>query len=894
MYAGSLVILLLAVAWTVVNGANVDDINRLNYGVLFKAIKREHIVNRIWRHSFVFDLPQRIVSQRHHNLIGTTERNASSSSKWYADCIHEIDREVNPDYVDPENMRGVSWNRSLDFRGVCDALKGDLREAVRITREKHGFLKRSIEELEALVPYGVPDRWHTQSIGSARNKKSIIPIIGKAASGLFGLATEEQLETVAKHMSEVLKMTHDQTVMFERVTGDLSSFSKTVNDRLENLIHGVNKQALVTHRAIITQQGNLDRDETKILLVNKQLALGWEIEKIRRHIDQFKNALQLLTMGFLPCEVLTPAMLREAIQGIRIGLNGAYTIVSNNPLDYYKHARFVHTRKGDKLLITVDFPLTAFETPFMMYEIVLNDMPVPHNEDTAMRLKTDIKGIAVGNPGHEVLFLELNEFDLWEMKSSVFQHKERRVFQQNWGKSCVISIYRDNAARIKMFCDYQILPGKMVPSVKWLHDDNFLMTAIESYTIRKESNMTVNTGCTQCVLTIPHQGSLETNDFLITGGYGNNDEQDTIKYLINKPIASHFFSDKDLEIIDGNTMFAELPQLHFPNMTLRRPNETLLVAEDNDLKLSMKKAMEAIKNDNVIVHTLADKVYWDGKLDMDAGFGKLMDWVTVGVGISVFLASLQLFYLTARMRQLALTMAVLQQATGIEGELILSYFTSTTTQAEVISNNTIEESAPGLQWLWLCTGLGLGISLAVIVYVIRNKSCKEGESGTYIALNIGGRSEGEIVNLMKCHVTASDIEVRVQDGPTGLEVMGWLKPRLYFYWTAQVVIKSLNVAKTIPQQVDLTFQQARALRRLTQQGCIVRAIFVEGSSVTAVPNVPKGPQEGSMMRGLGPRRGSMARDRAAWSMTSLTDIDRPAPVVPGEMIAMTQIGAEMA
>ena len=857
----------------------IDDINRLNFGVLFKFLKHEYIINRIWRHTFVFDLPHTMVPTQHHDWLTTA--NTTDSRGWYIDCIHRTDRLVNPNQANSNDQRGGPHDSGQDLQLLCDKIGSEISASVKIIREHHDILTELVKEITIMLPREVPDTWFNQSTEtqSTKTKRSwtddgLIPIIGKAASGLFGLATNEQLNIVAKHMTEVIQMTKDHTKMFEQATEDLSSFSKAVSKRMDGIVKGIREQALNTHEVLSDYRGALDVTKTKMELIAKTKKLCWELEKTRQHLQKFKSSLQLLNIGVLPSDLITPAMIQETINEIKKRIvSENYHIVLQNPLDYYKQVNFLHATGSDHLMITVDFPLSRYRERFRVYEVVLSDMTVPQNKDAVMRLKTEAKGLMFEVQRNDGLYAELSEIEVWEMKKDIFHHKERRVIGKDWGKSCLMSIYRSQDARVRKFCTYQIIPGKLEPSITWLTNDDFLVTAINEYSVVIDQEIRNEKGCQQCILTIPHNGEISTDSFLLNGGYGTSNETEYMKHTINKPLIAHFFSETELRMIKGDTTFEEIPQLTLPQIRLERPNETNAVAEDVELKLDMDKAMEAVKGDSVVIHTLADKVYWDGKLETKY-FASWMDWATVGLGIIVGLLALQLIVVTSRLRSMALALAVLEQGYGVSGQTLnLNYPSAATKNFGQAQNGTAPlitlQGLASLPWLWFAAGFGIGLSCALLLWIILNRCKENATAGTIVALNIGSRGRGRIIKLLKYHVTISDLEVRVHNAPSGLTVKGCLMPTLQFFWDGQVLIKSLNVTETIPQCVRITMSEARALRSLIDNAYLITPIFVEGEMVKTIPNIPKQMRQTPIPARRGSLRGS--RRDSNWSINEETE-----------------------
>lgn len=817
------------------------DINRINHGVMFKFIRADYMINRAWSHTFVFDIPSEILGNRHHDLLGNSTN--SSSHSLYVDCIHNVDKAINAPFINPEDRRGTSFAGENDTLGLCVHLKEELEQVVKQVREKHEQLSELTGSLEALLPGDVPRSWATGA-GSTRATRSLIPLVGRAVSGLFGLATESQLEIVANHADEVLKMARDQNKVFGKLTGDLTSFSKTVAKRIDGLVAAVQANTLSTHKIYTTYQGRLRVTETAIALFEKRDLLLWEMSKAEKHVEQFKNGLQLLNMGYLPGDMITPAMLADAILNIRTELRREQDrLTSTDPRWYYKRASFVHARVGNQLTIMVEFPLTRYRDKFRTYELVLVDMIIPKNHDAIMRLKTDVKGLSIGGDkryqGH---FVELTERDIIDIRANSVKRKHERLIKWEWQRSCLIAILRDDMKRINHLCQYNIIPGTRKPSVVWLEKSDFLLTGVDHYTLEVSSKneTTIKHGCEQCVITLPDRSTMEVNGIIALADFRFNTSLGDKRFTVNRPLASKFFSETELRMINGDTLLQLPPTFVLPKMNFKNPNGTDWIAEDRTLQLEMTKVIDSVKSDREVIHTLAHQVYSDIKLDS----GDLIswrDWILIGVGGALLLMFIQIIYVMIKLRQLIVAITILNQISGVNSGIVFQY-SRPTPMAPVLLN-----SDPGIRWenAWNCAGTWLAVGLIASMVLIltfwmagrccRKRTCQE----TVIALNIIGPKSGKIISLMSCHVPMGDVELRADGAPAALQVDGCLLPRLSFYWQNEVIIKSLRVSKTVPTSVRLSIAEAYVMNQVLKEDYQVVIVLIEGDRIKSAPGVPR-------------------------------------------------------
>lgn len=840
-----LVIILLCgiIDLRLVNGR--DDISRINHGVFFKFIRADKIVNRLWRHTFIIDIPLEIIGHKHHDLLGNDS--AAAGHDWYVDCIHKVDKSVNTRHINPNITRGTGWNYSNEYSDACLSLKEELEIAVRQVREKHTHLRDLTEKIESLLPSEIPSSWKTRGT-ETRNARSLIPLIGKAASSLFGVATEEQLDVVANHVDEVLKMSRDQNKIFGKLSDDLTSYSKVVGKRIDGLVSALQTSTLASHKIMANYQGRLNIRETAAKLEERKDVLLWEMSKVETHLEQFRQGLQLLNMGYLPSEIITPAMMTSAIASIGSELSpGEESFIHFNPARYYRKASFIHARIGNQLTVMVEFPLTRYQGKFSSYEVILNDMIIPENQDSVMRLKTDVKGILLGQVGRGgfqgIRYVELSNWDVIDLRRNAGHGNQHRMLRIDGHRNCLVSIFRDDINKIKENCQYIILPGKLVPSVLWLHKSSFLVTAVDEYRLIVGNWTMRKRGCKQCLVMLPDKSVMETDDFQAYAEYALNNTAGRLYHTVNKPFVSHFFSEGELSIIRGDSLYSELPVFKLPPMNLQKPNNSVWVAEDKVLKLEMNRVVESVKADRDIIHTLADKLYEETKLG-PGNFSTWQDWSIVGIGGTMILITILLIYIISRLRYLCLAIAVLNQACGVTAGFTLQYQPTTTPLADMDAlnqgalDNLIWMS--GSAWAWVCAGFVAGIIFTTVIWILKARCCgRMTVFETTLALNVVGRDRGKIVPLLKCHVPGSDLEVRTNEAPSHLEVKGLLSPRLSFNWENDIIMKSLRLSRRVPTSVALSVADARELKKLFAQEHQVIPVFIEGDRISTIPGLQR-------------------------------------------------------
>ena len=149
---------------------------RLNYGVIFQNAERMAVATQKWLHTFELVFPR----YQHEDIP-----KADSTGINHLNCnLH--------------NMFITAINKlSEDLeRDVLDAYA----RAQSVLRTRLNVGPVDVDRLDAAG---------TQTDDSelrSRSRRSLLPFVGDLASGLFGVATQSEIETLARHIRKIYRM----------------------------------------------------------------------------------------------------------------------------------------------------------------------------------------------------------------------------------------------------------------------------------------------------------------------------------------------------------------------------------------------------------------------------------------------------------------------------------------------------------------------------------------------------------------------------------------------------------------------------------------------------------------------------------------------------------------
>ena len=214
--------------------------------------------------------------------------------------------------------------------------------------------------------------------------------MGDLSKTLFGTATFEDVQILARHINALNKVTRNVVKSVQQHEDNMSSYIKTVDDRITNTVKGIKENELaITHiqSQLFESFENLEHSFTTMgVLLSKQ------IEKSRKLETRFQELIQgvyELVEGKLSPRLIPPQTLSNCITDIQNILNNNYQdfhLIHKDPKDIYKKVHTFFTRNDTKLYISVKFPISPFAEPLTMFNILSFAVPLNETSNQATHL----------------------------------------------------------------------------------------------------------------------------------------------------------------------------------------------------------------------------------------------------------------------------------------------------------------------------------------------------------------------------------------------------------------------------------------------------------------------------------------------------------------------------
>ena len=441
--------------------------HRLNYGIVFEPESQLHLGQESWLHTFEISLPTDM------NVIGI-----SGCSREKDTCI------------------------------IINQIFSQINEIRMQTKQR---LNTTLETINRLVP-------EKESIPNSRGKRSWFGAIGKLSKTIFGTATEDDVNLLARHINALKKETAKVVQAVQQHGQDLSSYMKTADERMTNLKTGIEQNHMAIVHIHTQLQGSFKTLEESIIsmngLVTKQIK---QSEKLETILNELVSGVYDLVEGRLSPSILPVDILQQTMNEIQNLMHMKYSgfyLTAHKPSQIYENAKFVYLRHDSKLYITVKFPMSPHAKPLSLFKVLSFAVPVNDTSNHATQLLDLPEFFALT---HDLQFY------------STFQHVDFSTCTRtkhlvcNFNKAltpvtqetCIMALFANNKQLVNRHCNFRVLLNHLSPQIIEMSKSSILVYKSPILELDCKTGKRMIKGCNFCTLTIPCECSVTTTQLYL-------------------------------------------------------------------------------------------------------------------------------------------------------------------------------------------------------------------------------------------------------------------------------------------------------------------------------------------------------------------------------------------
>ena len=324
-----------------------------------------------------------------------------------------------------------------------------------------------------------------------RQKRAVLPIVGKALNFLFGTVTEADLSsiktnirTLAENQNEIshvlaenlsiLNVTRLEVSQNRQAINTLTKSLSEIDFKLDNITQELEKQIIELETFV--------QFYIQIDLITSELELL--IQKAIFYSEHIKSQLEMLSLGHLSPSTITPGQLKALLTEIKDRLPKYLEMTedpSKNLWFFYRFLTCTTVLYDSKILVIISVPLLDSNTKFQVYRAYNLPMPMHQNKTKNLismvaKFDIDIEYFAVNAERSKYVLFTGEEIQKCINPFTKFCKIISPVYPINLSKNCVISLFMKKQGDIDTYCRVLVEPSTILPMANYISSGSWLIT----------------------------------------------------------------------------------------------------------------------------------------------------------------------------------------------------------------------------------------------------------------------------------------------------------------------------------------------------------------------------------------------------------------------------------
>ncbi|KAL4225411.1 hypothetical protein ACF0H5_016101 [Mactra antiquata] len=779
--------LLMAMCFTTVSGISLSELQRLNYGVAFEPRVQLQTSEEMWIHTFEVELPT--------------------------------------------GMNMIDLSVCKDNRAICKFVNDVLLEINQIRHKTEVVLNSTIESVYKLVP-------KKQLNVRSRSRRAILSFIGDLSKSIFGTATVEDVRTLANHINALNKITSKVVSTVEQHEENLASYIQTSDERMSNIMEGLKTNELAIEN--IQQQlyetfGNLEKAFSTIsTLMAKQIENSRQIE---HRFQEIWDGINDLVEGKLSPKLIPANTMSKTVKDIQQILNDKFQgfhLVYTDISEIYKNVQSLYNRKGSKLYIALKFPISPFQKPLTLFNVL--SFPVPVNDSTnhATQIIDSPKLFAMTDDSQFYVTFEQEEILSCQAdNSNKLLCTINKVLTPITTPSCILGLFHNDKVIVKQLCDFRFLVNHINPNIFVLSKTTIVVYKLDTLDFTCNSSKRMLNGCSFCTLSVPCQCSISAKGIYLPQRLSDCQENSITKlHPFNLAVLQQFFNDTSLESIESNMVFENPLDITVPQFKLYNHSMNNIIADDRKTHLSLQKMAQAAKSDATAFRTLTEPLL-AGRINIDNSWPSTDDIIlyctSAVAGFSLFLCIIMF----TKLRKVCTIIAVLQSSKQVSAANVPSFVYKNKNPVNTNEPNFFGALDLTIDHYILALSIATFICLlSHFVFFIKNYNRQ-----TKLVVELTNGKCCIHVSLKTLSLCPTYWKAQVPNNITCISIRGLLNPVLSFDWDHCSITNKLNEQSiSIDKQHCVSMLSSQKIRKILSTTYCVYFYFQHGNIMIPISN----------------------------------------------------------
>lgn len=334
-----------------------------------------------------------------------------------------------------------------------------------------------------------------RSLGS-RSRRSVIPVVGRIMSFLFGTISESDLDDVrrgindlSQNQQEIIHVLEEQMTILNVSRVQIAENRNAIID----LVKCVNLFDMRIRKLATEIQKQLEHVEMFVNLYSQlDLILSDIKDALQRamfYLENLRLELNMLSLDHLSPSTITPGSLKSLLIQIKTKLPSTLKLPEDPEADiwyFYRTLTCTTVLENDKILILINIPLLDYNGEFDVYKVYSIPVPLHQNfsrnsglPDMVAKYSVEYSGLLMNKDRSQ--YAPLTEHELQTCGSAVVKYcsPQNAVLPVNLHRLCILALFFKDDKKIDENCHKIVEPNAILPSATYISSGQWLVSAKE-------------------------------------------------------------------------------------------------------------------------------------------------------------------------------------------------------------------------------------------------------------------------------------------------------------------------------------------------------------------------------------------------------------------------------
>ena len=325
-----------------------------------------------------------------------------------------------------------------------------------------------------------------------RTKRSLIPIVGKALSFLFGTLNEDDINIIKSNVQTIAR---NQQTMNHVLKQSLTIIETTQTQSMENA-NAINN-IIETLGELRDFAAGLSADFLQLrdhLQIYTELDIALSdvkmlIDLARDQLQHLKLTLNVLSMGHLSPSVISPINFQKLLLDIKNNLEPEVMFPFDPKVDiwnFYKTLTCTTMVEQDKLVVVIAIPLLDTTGDYELFKVHNFDIPRNVGNETQLLASFHLESKAVAIDRKRTQFVLLTEEELRTCVNHIqgFCAFRSPVYSIMGTTVCLMHIFLESTSGINKYCTTMVKQYAASPTAQYLINGHWVVVSGETLTFK--------------------------------------------------------------------------------------------------------------------------------------------------------------------------------------------------------------------------------------------------------------------------------------------------------------------------------------------------------------------------------------------------------------------------